>query len=104
MRNRPRGSRSGLHSRPDCKSRVSLVMRYLVASVALAVAALLAAVTIVSAQPRPEAKRPPRIVIHPRAWTVEPPPSAKRYCRSWLVQQNRPSGPVIVPVMQCWWQ
>lgn len=45
-----------------------------------------------------------RIVIHPQRWTVEPPPTAKRYCRSWLVQEYRVSGPVIVPRMQCWWQ
>lgn len=45
-----------------------------------------------------------RIVIHPQQWTVEPPPTARRYCRSWLVQEYRPSGTVIVPRMQCWWQ
>lgn len=44
----------------------------------------------------------PRIVIHPR--TSHPGPNAQRYCRSWLVQEYRVSGPVIVPRMQCWWQ
>ena len=44
----------------------------------------------------------PRITIHPR--TSHPGPHAKRYCRSWLVQEYRVSGPVIVPRMQCWWQ
>ena len=57
-----------------------------------------------SAQPRPAETKVPRIVIHPRSWTVEPPPTAKRYCTSRLVQQDRPSGQVIVPVMTCWWQ
>ncbi len=45
-----------------------------------------------------------RIVIHPRSYSVEPPPSAKRYCTSWLEKEYRVSGPVIVPRMQCWWQ
>lgn len=47
-----------------------------------------------------------RIVITPQQGytVVEPPPTAKRYCRSWLTQEFRASGPVIVPRMQCWWQ
>ena len=44
----------------------------------------------------------PRITIHPRV--ARPGPNAKRYCRSWLAQEYRVSGPVIVPRMQCWWQ
>jgi hypothetical protein len=44
----------------------------------------------------------PRIVVHPRSGQLGP--NAKRYCRSWLVQEYRVSGPVIVPRMQCWWQ
>jgi len=44
----------------------------------------------------------PRIVIHPRNGQLSP--NARRYCRSWLVQEYRVSGPVIVPRMQCWWQ
>lgn len=47
-----------------------------------------------------------RIVITPQQGytVVEPPPAAKRLCRSWLEQEFRPSGTVIVPRMQCWWQ
>ena len=30
-------------------------------------------------------------------------PSAVRQCRSWYVEEYRPSGTVIVPRMQCWW-
>lgn len=47
-----------------------------------------------------------RIVITPQQGytVVEPPPSARRYCRSWLAEEYRPSGTVIVPRMQCWWQ
>ncbi|MBS0248962.1 MAG: hypothetical protein JSR61_20295 [Proteobacteria bacterium] len=44
----------------------------------------------------------PRIVITPRRH--EPGPNAKRECEARLVQQHRPSGTVIVPVMNCWWQ
>ncbi len=43
----------------------------------------------------------PRIVIRPRR---EPGPNAKRECEAHLVEQYRPSGTVIVPVMHCWWQ
>jgi hypothetical protein len=44
----------------------------------------------------------PRITIHPRE--TRPGPNSKRYCRSWLAQEYRVSGTVIVPRMQCWWQ
>lgn len=44
----------------------------------------------------------PRVTIVPR--TTSPGPNAKRYCRSWLAQEYRVSGTVIVPKMQCWWQ
>lgn len=44
----------------------------------------------------------PRIVIRPRRH--EPGPNARRECEAHLVQQYRPSGTVIVPVMNCWWQ
>jgi len=46
--------------------------------------------------------RRPHIVIHPRR--LEPGPSSKRYCRFWLVQQYRVSGPAVVPQQQCWWR
>jgi hypothetical protein len=29
--------------------------------------------------------------------------SAVRQCRSWYVEEYRPSGTVITPRMQCWW-
>lgn len=44
----------------------------------------------------------PRITIHPRE--TRPGPNSTRQCRSWLAQEYRVSGPVIVPRMQCWWQ
>ena len=43
-----------------------------------------------------------RITIYPRRRELGP--NAKRYCRARLVQEYRPSGTVIVPRMQCWWQ
>jgi hypothetical protein len=33
-----------------------------------------------------------------------PGPGFVRQCSSWLAPENRPSGPVIVPRMRCWWQ
>lgn len=56
------------------------------------------------AQAAPGVERPPHrpnIVIRPRR--IEPGPNAKRYCRFWLAQEYRVSGPVIVPQQQCWW-
>lgn len=43
----------------------------------------------------------PQITVYPR---VQPGPNAKRYCESWLATENRPSGPVIVPRMRCFWR
>ncbi len=69
----------------------------------LALAGFLTGTLPAAAQDSDAPARPrPRITIHPR--TGEPGPNAKRYCRSWLVQEYRVSGPVIVPRMQCWWQ
>jgi len=47
-------------------------------------------------------QRRTRIVIHPRS--LEPGPNARRYCRAWLAVENRPSGQVITPQRECWWQ
>jgi hypothetical protein len=33
-----------------------------------------------------------------------PGPGYVRQCNSQLVQEYRPSGTVIVPVMRCWWE
>jgi len=73
-------------------------------TVVLSLAGLVFGTTLaVAAQDSDAPARPhSRITIHPR--TSEPGPNAKRYCRSWLVQEYRVSGPVIVPRMQCWWQ
>ena len=47
-------------------------------------------------------QRRPRIVIQPRS--LQPGPNARRYCRAWLAVENRPSGQVITPQRECWWQ
>jgi hypothetical protein len=74
---------------------------------AIALMLLLGAGAPVLAQPTPADQgstphRRTRIVIHPRS--LEPGPNAKRYCRAWLAVENRPSGRVITPQKECWWQ
>jgi hypothetical protein len=51
----------------------------------------------VAAAERAYAQARPHVTIHPRHRVL-------RYCRSWLAQEYRPSGTVIVPRMYCWWQ
>jgi hypothetical protein len=46
--------------------------------------------------------RRPRIVVTRQVRAL--PPDAVRQCRAWYVQEARPSGVVIVPRMQCWWE
>ncbi len=48
------------------------------------------------------AQKRPHITIYPRSRPLGP--NAKRYCRAWLAQEYRVSGPVIVPRQYCWWQ
>lgn len=50
-----------------------------------------------------QSRRPrTRIIVTPRQYGY-PGPGAVRHCRSWLNQEVRPSGTVIVPQMHCWW-
>jgi hypothetical protein len=49
-----------------------------------------------------QTRRRPRVIIRPRR--VRPGPNSERICRSWLVEEYRPSGTVIVPQMRCWWE
>ncbi|MCW5693561.1 MAG: hypothetical protein KIT48_14470 [Pseudolabrys sp.] len=72
----------------------------------ITLAGLIAAAAPASAQSQQRtelAQQTPRqrIIISPRR---EPGPNAKRECQARLVEQHRPSGTVIVPVMHCWWQ
>jgi hypothetical protein len=42
---------------------------------------------------------------YPVPYTYESPgPGHVRQCASWLAQENRLSGTVIVPRMRCWWE
>lgn len=57
-----------------------------------------AGVTGLSAEQAPRVRRVrPRIEIRPARKLV-------RDCVSWLEQEARPSGTVIVPKMRCWWR
>ncbi len=70
------------------------------------------------AQARPKARRPRARIrvgpaypyrlapsIYPIPYEYEyPGPGAVRQCVSRLVPEYRPSGPVIVPRMRCWWE
>ena len=41
---------------------------------------------------------------YPKPYPYEyPGPGHVRQCSSWLAQEARPSGTVIVPRMRCWW-
>lgn len=44
----------------------------------------------------------PRITIYPRRQQLTA--NSQRHCRAQLVKEYRPSGTVIVPRMQCWWE
>lgn len=44
----------------------------------------------------------PRVTIYPRQRPLRA--NSVRQCRSQLVKEYRPSGTVIVPKMQCWWE
>lgn len=48
------------------------------------------------------AQRRTRITVRPRRTALGP--NAVRQCRAWLAQEFRPSGTVIVPRQQCWWE
>jgi hypothetical protein len=53
--------------------------------------------------PRPRARPPTRIRVHPLAQST-PGPDAVRQCSFRLAPEYRPSGTVIVPQMHCWWE
>lgn len=75
---------------------------------ALAVAVALAALTAMPASAQTQRgseyaqSTRQRIVVTPGRTT--PGPNSTRECQARLVEQHRPSGTVIVPVMHCWWQ
>jgi hypothetical protein len=68
------------------------------------------------ARPKTRVRARPQIRVQPRypyrrwhspypvPYTYEfPGPSAKRQCVTRYVTERRPSGPVVVPRMRCWW-
>jgi hypothetical protein len=71
-----------------------------------------------SAQSRLDTRRPPtRLRVQPmypyRRFSTDypvpyeyeyPGPNGVRQCKARLVQEARPSGLVVVPRMQCWWE
>lgn len=44
----------------------------------------------------------PRVTIYPRRQRLTA--NSVRQCRAQLVKEYRPSGTVVVPRMQCWWE
>ena len=72
------------------------------ASATIAVAALPAAAQMQRGAEVAQAASRQRIIITPGRTT--PGPNSTRECQARLVEQHRPSGTVIVPVMHCWWQ
>jgi hypothetical protein len=44
----------------------------------------------------------PRVTIYPRHQQLSA--NSVRQCRAQYVKEYRPSGTVIVPRMQCWWE
>jgi hypothetical protein len=70
-----------------------------------------------SAQSRMDERPPTRLRVQPmypyRRFSTDypvpyeyeyPGPNGVRQCKSRLVQEMRPSGPVVVPRMNCWWE
>jgi hypothetical protein len=79
---------------------------------AVAMLGLVESATSAFAQAAPTPRAPPRITVTPRQPAASPYPSPGpafpgpgyvRDCVSWLEQDPRPSGTVIVPRMRCSW-
>jgi len=88
---------------------VSLLLSVAVLAAHSAVPALAASTEIAAGQSTvrradtpAQARHRPHLVIRPHP--IRPGPTARRLCRAWLAQETRPSGPVIVPQMRCWWE
>ena len=79
---------------------------------ALALLGTLGSTPVAYAQTETVRRAPPRIVVTPRRPSATPyplpgaafpGPGYVRACTSWLEQDPRPSGTVIVPRMSCSW-
>jgi hypothetical protein len=53
---------------------------------------------------RAYAQQAPRVRRPRTRIEIRPPRKIVRECTSWLQQEFRPSGTVIVPKMRCWWR
>jgi hypothetical protein len=122
---RAMGERSAITVVPDMRARplllLVLVPMMLVASEPASAQSMRSSfdlhVVQVQYQPvRPRLRPRPRIEVtplapyssystpYPKPYTYEyPGPGHVRQCSSWLAQEARPSGTVIVPRMRCWW-
>jgi len=70
--------------------------------VAITIAALSGAVTVLAAaQTQTPPVPPPRHVRH--RIEIYPRPLLYRRCVDWYELQHRPSGTVLYPQMRCWW-
>lgn len=49
-----------------------------------------------------KARAPTRIRVTPRY--ENPGPNSVRQCTSWLAEEYRASGTVVVPHVSCWWE
>ncbi len=58
----------------------------------------------IAVQRRARVRRAPTRIRVYRLPYGGPGPNAVRQCISWLAQEHRPSGTVIVPRMRCWWE
>ncbi len=79
--------------------------RFLAITLASAIAVVTALPAVAQTQRGTEvaqASTRQRIIVTPGRTT--PGPNSTRQCEARLVEQHRPSGTVIVPVMRCWWQ
>jgi hypothetical protein len=70
---------------------------------ALALALVLPMAPLAAAQGASDGAPRKRLPTRVRVYPDYPGPNAKRDCVVHYEQQNRPSGPVIYPRMQCWW-
>jgi len=90
------GDRSGMLRRCRTSGMARNWAPYALAALFCALLAGPATPASAGASDKAYAQARPHVTIHPRHRVL-------RYCRSWLAEEYRVSGPVIVPRMYCWW-
>ena len=83
------------------RSAVTVLMTGLLAGSIAAIATMPAAAQTQRGTELAQTSRQ-RVIVTPGRTT--PGPNSTRECRARLVEEHRPSGTVIVPVMNCWWR